>query len=144
MLVSIENNSKKTQTDEFPQNIHNELRDRLMIALETEKCYLDVNLTISSLAKRLHSNREYLSRTIHHFFGKNYIDLINEYRVKEAIQLLENISNKTQTKQNMLEVANASGFKSTSTFNPAFKKILGITPSGYRQRIKVEGVINDI
>ncbi len=138
MLVSIENTSKKSLSDEFPQNIHYELRDKLIIALETEKCYLDVNLTLSSLSKELHTNREYLSRTIHHFFQKNYIDFINEYRVKEATRILGSISNKIQTKQNMLEVANASGFKSTSTFNPAFKKIMGVTPSEYKQQMKGE------
>ncbi len=133
-LISVENTNKKSQTDEFPQHIHYELRDKLKDALETEKCWLDVNLTISSLAKKLHSNREYLSRTINHFYGKSYTDLINEYRVKEASRILENISNGTQTKQNMLDIAIASGFKSTSTFNPAFKRVIGKTPKGWRKR----------
>ncbi|MBW6535699.1 MAG: helix-turn-helix domain-containing protein [Mariniphaga sp.] len=138
MFISTENRfSEKSKGSEFSQHIQYELRDKLMIALETEKCYLDVDLTINSLAKRIHSNREYLSRTIHYFFEKSYTDLINEYRVKEATRLLVNISNGTQTKLNMLEVAHASGFKSTSTFNPAFKKVMGVTPSEYKKRMQL-------
>ncbi len=137
MLISSKNiSSKKSQTDEFPQPIHYEFRDKLMVALETEKCWLDVNLTINSLAKSIHSNREYLSRTIHYFFKKSYTDLINEYRVKEATRIIQNSTNGTQTKQNMQEVAHASGFKSTSTFNPAFKKVMGVTPSEYKRKLR--------
>ena len=110
----------------------------IFYSFATEKRYLDLNLTLGSLAKELHTNREYLSRTINHFFGKSYTDYINECPIKTAIEILESITNKTTKPQTMLKVANASGFKSTSTFNPAFKKIMGVTPSEYRQRIKTE------
>lgn len=36
----------------------------------------------------------------------------------------------------MLKVANTSGLKSASTFNPAFEKVMGVTPSGYKERMK--------
>lgn len=138
MLISVENRAKKPNTQEPHRNIHYELLEKLKYALETEKRYLDARLTLSSLAKELHTNREYLSRTINHCFGKSYIDYINEYRVKTAIELLENNTKGTIKPSTILKVANASGFKSTSTFNPAFKKIMWVTPSGYKQRIKAE------
>lgn len=137
MLISVENTKKKPSAQESTKNIHYDLLDKLKYALETEKRYLDANLTISSLAKELHTNREYLSRTINHYFGKNYTDLLNEYRVKSAIQLFEDLINGTAKNCTMLEVAHATGFKSTSTFNPAFKRKMGITPSVFKQRIKV-------
>jgi AraC-like DNA-binding protein len=136
MLITVENTKKKPNTQEPPKNIHYDLLDKLKHALETEKRYLDPNLTISALAKELHTNREYLSRTINHFYRKTYTDYINEYRVKAAIQLFEDITSGTVKNCTMLQVAHASGFKSTSTFNPAFKKVIGGTPTGYKQQRK--------
>jgi len=137
MLISVENTKKKPSAQESTKNIHYDLLDKLKYALETEKRYLDPNFTISILAKELHTNREYLSRTINHFFGKTYTDYINEYRVKSAIQLFEDIISGTVNNCTMLQVAKSTGFKNTSTFNPAFKKVMGVTPSEYKQRIKV-------
>lgn len=135
MLISIENTEKRPSTEE-PKNIHYELLEKLKHALETEKRYLDPSLTLTTLAKELHTNREYLSRTINHCFGKSYTDYINEYRIYTAIEILESIRNKAAKPRTMLNIANASGFKSTSTFNPAFKKVAGVTPLGYKKRIK--------
>lgn len=136
MLIQSQNiTTPKSQIENPSLNIHYELLDKLMVALEAEKCWLDANLTLNSLAKSLHSNREYLSRTIHHFFKKSYIDLINEYRVKSAMHLFEEIVKGESKNFTMLEVANNSGFKSTSTFNPSFRKVVGVTPSEYKNRI---------
>lgn len=125
----------ETQKTHQPYPIHYELLNKLKYVLETEKRFLDPNLTISILAKELHTNREYLSRTINRHYNKTYTLLINEYRIKTAIEILENISNSTTRNRTMLKIANASGFKSTSTFNPAFKKVMGVTPSVYKQRL---------
>jgi AraC-like DNA-binding protein len=126
------------ETAQPPNPIHYELISKLEFALETEKCYLDCNLTLTRLAQKLQTNREYLSSTINHYYHKTYTDLINEYRVKEATLILGNISNGTQAKHNMPEVAHASGFKSISTFNPAFKRVVGKTPTGWRKEV-IEG-----
>jgi AraC-like DNA-binding protein len=136
MSIPNENTGKKFKSNGAQLNIRYDLTDKLKYSLETEMRYLNANLTLSILAKELHANREYLSRTIHYFFENSYTDLINEYRVKEATRILENFSNGAKTKLNMLEVAHASGFKSTSSFNPAFKKVMGVSPSEYAIRIK--------
>ena len=138
MLISIENTIKKSTKKELDRDIHYDLLEKLKHALETEKRFLDPNLTISILAKEMHTNREYLSRTINHFYRKNYTDYINEFRVKSAIQLFEDITSGTINNCTMLKAANKSGFKSTSTFNPAFNKVMGVTPSGYKNRMKTE------
>jgi AraC-like DNA-binding protein len=133
MLISTKNKDKKPNTQDLHKNIHFDLLDKLDHALETQKRYLDPNLTLGILAKELHTNREYLSRTINLFFGLSYTDYINGYRIKTALELLESIANGTTKSKTMLKIANASGFKSTSTFNPAFKKVMGGTPSEYKK-----------
>lgn len=138
MLISVENKDKKPNTQDLHKNIHFDLLDKLDHALETQKRYLDPNLTLGILAKELHTNREYLSRTINHCFGLSYTDYINGYRIKAALEILQSIANGTTKPRTILKIANASGFKSTSTFNPAFKKVVGGTPTEYRSRIKIE------
>lgn len=125
MLISVINTKMKPSTQP-PEYIQYELLDKLKQALEIEMQYIDHNLTICVLPKELRSNWEYLSRAIHQVFSKNYTDLINEYRVKEAILILQNITNGTHPKMNIPEIAHQSGFKSASTFNPAFKKVMGL------------------
>jgi AraC-like DNA-binding protein len=109
-----------------PEYIQYELLDKLKQALEIEMQYIDHNLTISLLSKELHTNREYLSSTINHFYGENYTNFINEYRVKPAIQLFEDISNDKAKNCTMFKIVNTVGFKSTSTFNPALKRFWGL------------------
>lgn len=140
MLISVENTTKKPNTQDLHKNIHYDLLDKLDHALETQKRYLDPNLTLGTLAKELNTNREYLSRTINLFFGKSYTDYINGYRIKAALEILQSIANGTTKPRTILKIANASGFKSTSTFNPAFKKVVGGTPTGYRLSKRVENI----
>jgi AraC-like DNA-binding protein len=135
MFISTEN-TKKAATNRSQNKIHCDLLDKLDHALETQKRYLDPNLTLGALAKELHTNREYLSRTINLFFGKSYTDYINGYRIKAALEILQSIANGTTKPRTILKIANASGFKSTSTFNPAFKKVVGDTPGGYKKGVK--------
>ena len=61
------------------------------------------------------------------YTGKKISDYINELRIKRAIEEIE--------KGNMLilDIALEAGFESLSTFNRAFKKITGTTPSDYKK-----------
>jgi AraC-like DNA-binding protein len=60
---------------------------------------------------------------------KNFYSVINEYRVKEAEELLL----KDDLNQLKIEVLGEMvGFQSKSSFNACFKKVTGMTPSEYR------------
>jgi AraC-like DNA-binding protein len=58
--------------------------------------------------------------------GKNFIDLINYYRIEQAKKdLLEN-------KKSMREIYTEAGFKYSATFNNVFEEIEGIKPGQYQ------------
>ncbi|MFC3560217.1 helix-turn-helix domain-containing protein [Pedobacter jamesrossensis] len=99
--------------------------DELMAA---QKIYLEPELTLTDLAKKIGTNASLLSKVINGVYGKNFNDYVNEFRVKEAIRLL-----KTPPYQNfnLLAVAYDAGFNSKSTFNRAFKKVTGRSPKDY-------------
>lgn len=102
----------------------------LMYLVTEEKVYLNKEVTLSTLAKKIGVNRSYLSQIINTEFGKNFNQFINEYRIHEAC---ENLRNPINLKYNIDYISQISGFKSISSFNTAFKKQVGVTPSYYRK-----------
>ena len=102
--------------------------DRLLAHMQKDKPFLDEEITIRSLAEATNVPLHHLSIVINSMLGKNFSTLIAEYRVKHAIELLDSAG----IEANILSVAFASGFSSKSSFNSAFKKITGKTPSEYR------------
>ena len=95
-----------------------------------EKPFLDANINIETMAKRLSLPERTLSRILNQHFGKNFFEFINERRIEEAKQLLADSNKKEMT---ILDILAESGFSSKSTFNAIFKKYVGITPSQYRK-----------
>jgi len=138
-LLDIDN--KKFLFDEAPNELKNELsfRDRnlqekLNRQLDENQCFLEKNLSIETLAKRLgvaeHRLREFINQTLGY---KNFSTFINVYRISAIKEAFRNSDNKHIP---ILSIALDHGFNSLSPFNRAFKKIEGITPTEFRNKIK--------
>jgi AraC-like DNA-binding protein len=97
--------------------------------METEKPYLDPGLTLPALAAMIGVSRGDLSAAINAGTGRNFYDYVNGYRIAHAARLLTELK-----AMNVLDVAYESGFLSKSTFNDAFKRETGLTPTEYRKR----------
>ena len=111
--------------------------EKLVYEIETRKCYLDPDLNISTLAQKIGTNREYLSQIIHKTYNKNFNDFVNYYRVQEAVEILKKIVAGEQEDWTMDIVAEKSGFKYTSTFYPAFKQVMSMSPSEFKKAMKI-------
>lgn len=107
-------------------------RNRLAGALETDKLYREPDLSLSDLAERLDIPPKLLSQVINQSFGKNFFDFVNSYRVAEAKEIFGSGRGKHQT---VLEVMYEVGFNSKSSFNTAFKKATGQTPTRFRENL---------
>ncbi len=109
-----------------------EISDKIVIALhramDDEKIFLQQDLSASKLAEELGTNTSYLSKIINDKFGLNFSAFINKYRIQEA-QII--ILNKDYKNYTIEAIAHECGYKSKSTFNEAFKRITGLTPSYY-------------
>lgn len=110
--------------------------EKLVCEIETKKCYLEPDLSINTLAQKIGTNREYLSQTIHKTYNKNFNDFVNYYRVQEAVEILKKIVAGEQEDWTMDIVAEKSGFKYTSTFYPAFKQVMSMSPAEFRKALK--------
>ncbi|MBC2838694.1 AraC family transcriptional regulator [Robiginitalea sp. SC105] len=113
-----------------PEATHS-LLERLRSHLASGKPYLDPHLTLKDLAAQLGMPSRQLSTLINAELGKSFFDLINGYRIEEAKRILRESSDPKLT---ILEVMYEVGFNSKSSFNTAFKKYTGSTPSAFKDR----------
>lgn len=97
-----------------------------------EKPYLESDLTLQGLADRLEINKNQLSQVINEQLGKNFYQLVNEYRVREAQRMMGDPDCEHLT---LLAIGLESGFSSKTTFNNNFKKITGYTPSEWHDKV---------
>jgi len=96
--------------------------------LKEEKPFQNPELTLTDVAKKLHTNASIISKAINQGFGLNFNDFINNYRIEAVKQCFENGEHKKST---LLGIAFDCGFNSKATFNRAFKKNTGLSPKDF-------------
>jgi AraC-like DNA-binding protein len=104
---------------------------KLLYLLEIEKVYRDENISLQLLSEKSEIPPHYLSRVINEKMNKNFISLINGFRVEEAKKRLADPKDKHLS---ILGIAFDVGFNSKAAFNRAFKRHTGMTPSGYKKK----------
>ncbi len=113
------------------------LKNAIINYMNISKAYLDCGFSINTLAKDLNVSRSYISQVINELFNRNFSNFLNEYRIKEARQIL---SDPDSFKYTIEAIANMVGFKSKVTFIKAFKKYVGVAPSFYINSLKTESI----
>jgi AraC-like DNA-binding protein len=107
------------------------LGSRILKLLEEDEVFINTDLTVSTMATKLKCPAYMVSRAINQYFNKSFSELIVEFRIKKAEQLLLADSQKSLTIE---AIAFESGFNTLSAFYKSFKKINGITPSQFREK----------
>jgi AraC-like DNA-binding protein len=92
--------------------------------------YGDINLSVESVADDIGFTASYITKIFKQYTGKTVIEYINEKRIESAKALL------TQTTDSVAVIAEKCGFANITYFHRAFKKVVGITPSVYRNTYK--------
>ncbi|MCF6349781.1 MAG: helix-turn-helix domain-containing protein [Flavobacteriaceae bacterium] len=95
-----------------------------------QNLFLDPYLSLDSLAKKINTNTNNLSKLINNYSTYNFTDYINNFRVSYAKKLLTNKEYSTYT---IIAIGLESGFNSKSTFYSAFKKFTNTTPTQFRK-----------
>jgi len=103
---------------------------KLKLYMTEEKPFLNPALTILDVSKELSIPVRDLSILINHKLGQHFYDFVNTYRVENAMRILKDT---TKSKVTVLEILYQVGFNSKSSFNTAFKKHTGNTPTDYRK-----------
>lgn len=85
------------------------------------------NLSLSLLEERLHLNKYYISHLFSEKLGMRFNDYVNSLRVSEACRYLAG------SDYSITEISEIVGFNTLRTFNRAFMKQMGTSPSEYRK-----------
>ncbi len=105
-----------------------QIQANLGTLMAKNEMFLDENLSLPQLAECLDISPHQLSQFLNTRLNKNFKMFVNEYRIAKAKELL--VRDKDAK---VLAIALDVGFKSKSTFNAAFLKVTGATPSEYRK-----------
>ena len=106
--------------------------EKLISYMETEKPYLNPSLSLRNLADQMGMNSRELSIIINQKLNQHFFDFVNGYRIKEAMDILVDPA---KTDETVLEILYEVGFNSKSSFNTAFKKHTGKTPTEFRKSV---------
>jgi AraC-like DNA-binding protein len=96
-------------------------------ALRDEQLYRNSALNLRTLSSHLKENEHYVSQVLNQELGTTFYELVNSLRIEHAKRLLM-----SDAERNVLDVALEVGFNAKSTFNTAFKRHAGMTPSEFR------------
>lgn len=123
---------KKYEKSALSEELEETLLLKLNRLMESEKPFLESDLSLPKLAQRLNTTPHYLSQILNDRLAQSFFDLLASYRVREAQQLLQDPAT---TNLKIDEIAERVGYNSPSAFHTAFKRLTNLTPAQYRSKV---------
>lgn len=103
---------------------------KLEAIMMQEKLYRDPELRLDTLSARIGASKHHVSQVINEYLEATFFEYINQLRVEEAKEMLAGTN---RSDLHVIEAAYAVGFNNKVSFNSAFKKATGMTPTQYRK-----------
>ncbi|PWB26221.1 helix-turn-helix domain-containing protein [Flavobacterium sp. HTF] len=128
-IVLEEKNNEPAAVNE---TAYNAALSKLKQYMVEEKPFLNPSLTIQDVAVAIEIPVRDLSLLINHKLEQHFYDFVNTYRIENAMDILKDAA---KSKVTILEILYEVGFNSKSSFNTAFKKHTGNTPTSYRKNL---------
>lgn len=110
------------------------LLTRIRETLKDKSILFNSDFSLNMLAQIVKSNTRYVSWVINNTYEKNFKTLLNELRVREASKMLDDFDK--YSNYTIQTISEEVGYRSSTSFIQAFKKIVGITPSVYQKLAK--------
>lgn len=102
-------------------------------AVRNAMAYIEANykkkITLGDVAEEIYISKWHLSKLLNKYIGKSFSDIVNGYRIEDAKVLLKDPSHKIST------IAELSGFNDGAHFSHVFKRMTGMTPVEYKNRV---------
>jgi len=111
--------------------VYKDVYDRIVAYFESEKPYLNSELTINDVVSVVYSNKVYISRAISQYTGRNFCQFVNYYRIMFAVETF-----RQNDELRISDLANLCGFNSVVSFNMAFRLFMKENPSDWCRREK--------
>ncbi|MCW7487715.1 AraC family transcriptional regulator [Leptospira meyeri] len=97
--------------------------------MSSEKLFLNEDLSLAVLSKRLGISSHQLSEILNSKLNSTFRNYVNGFRLQESARLLLE-----QPQMTILSVIYASGFNSKSSFHKLFQNRFGLSPQKYRSQ----------
>lgn len=105
---------------------------------EKKQEYTSQKNTLNSLAKKLNTNTNYLSKIINHYKNTSFSNYLNTLRINNIIYQLE--TNSIIRKFTIKAIAQEAGFNTADSFSKVFFKIKKVRPSDYIKNLEKNNV----
>lgn len=131
-LISVEDSvPNKTDRKLLDEKQKEMLSETIFKYLKSKKPYLNPDYSLQMMADDLLISREKLSYLINTGQKKNFYKFINEFRIEEVKERLQNPRYNHYT---VLGIGLECGFNSKSSFNRIFKEDTGLTPTEFKKQ----------
>lgn len=130
-IYQIPENPVRTLSDDAKADGYEIIMERAIRLIEKNKLYLNPDVNIFEISQLTMTNKTYFSKAVGYVCGKTFPQLMNGYRIAEAMRLFDE---NPETK--MVELCRRSGFRSMSTFTSAFFRETGCTPAEWCKKRK--------
>lgn len=133
-LLTQQQPTEKYANSSLRTNDKSELLKKISSLMEKDKPYLNNLFSLPDLARQVGAPTHHVSQVLNELKNQTFFELIATYRIQAAQELLS----KPEAQQLKIEeIAEQVGYNSKSSFNTAFKKITGMTPSAFRSQHNV-------
>jgi AraC-like DNA-binding protein len=122
--------SKSRSTYHLSESQFMSLSERLEELFDRDKIYLENELSVAHLSEKLSVQPYQISELINRKYKEPFFDFVNRNRIQEVKQRL---NDPQYSNLSILGIALDCGFNSKSSFNTAFKKFTGLTPSEFKK-----------
>lgn len=126
--------TERLKSDTPPSEPLDELFSIIISTLTHHNLYLDSQLNLSKLARKVGVPARKVSQAINQQTGQNVSQYVNQLRIEWAAQLL------VTTALPVIDIMLQAGFQTKSNFNREFMRVKGMTPSLWREQVPPVGV----
>ncbi|GHU97012.1 AraC family transcriptional regulator [Spirochaetia bacterium] len=92
-------------------------------------------IALSDMAQAVCMSEGHFCRTVKRAFGVTPVEFLNNYRVNQAVRLIET------TNRNLGDISDMVGFRNVNRFTATFKEVFHSTPLKYRKRVWTESAV---
>ncbi len=119
---------KMVSASRLPEAAVQEAIVKLKMVMEKDRLYLNVDLNLAILSEHTGLAPKVISAVLNQQLNKSFNEFVNEYRVAE---LKDRLLSSVRESRTIAGLAYECGFNSQSTFQRAFKAVIGSTPREY-------------
>ncbi len=122
--------SKSSLTEEMKK----EAVRKIEKVMDVERPFLQLGFNLNEFSKSLGLSTHHVSQVINDEMDLTFNELVGQYRISFACELL---ASEEGRRLKLEELAERVGYSSKSSFNSNFKKVIGKTPSEYRDQLEL-------